>query len=65
MLAETKIDDTFPTSQFLIEGYSKPYRLDRNKPGLGILIFICEGMHCKLLLRHNLYQDIRRNICRS
>ena len=29
MVSETKIDDTFPESQFLIEGFSTPYRLDR------------------------------------
>ena len=29
MISETKIDDTFPESQFLIEGFSAPYRLDR------------------------------------
>ena len=27
-LAETKIDETFPTAQFLLPGYHKPYRLD-------------------------------------
>ena len=29
MISETKIDETFPESQFLIEGFSVPYRLDR------------------------------------
>ena len=29
MISETKIDDTFPESQFLIEGFSKPFRLHR------------------------------------
>ena len=28
MLSETKLDDTFPTSQFLMQGYSTPFRKD-------------------------------------
>ena len=27
---ETKIDDSFPQGQFVIDGFSVPYRLDRN-----------------------------------
>ena len=33
VLTETKIDDSFPTAQFLVRGFSKPYRLDRNSNG--------------------------------
>ncbi len=40
LVSETKIDDTFPLDQFLIEGYSKPIRLDRNSHGGGIIFFI-------------------------
>ena len=40
MVSETKIDDTFPQSQFLMEGFSKPYRLDRTGKGGGILLYI-------------------------
>ena len=29
MVSETKIDDTFPESQFLIEGFSTLCKLDR------------------------------------
>ena len=39
MVSETKVDDTFPTEQFKIEGYSKPVRLDRNRHGGGLMIF--------------------------
>ena len=27
-LGETKLDDSFPASNFLIPGYTSPYRLD-------------------------------------
>ena len=35
---ETKIDASFETSQFCVEGFNEPYRLDRNRNGGGILI---------------------------
>ena len=31
ILIETKLDDTFPTSQLIIEGYSKPYMQNQKK----------------------------------
>ena len=30
MISETKIDESFPLSQFMIDGFSMPYRRDRN-----------------------------------
>ena len=30
MISETKVDDSYPISQFQIEGYSSPFRLDRD-----------------------------------
>ena len=30
-IQETKLDSSFPSGQFLIDGYSEPYRLDRNR----------------------------------
>ena len=40
MISEPKLDDSFPDSQFLIEGLGKPFRLDRNRNGGGIMLFI-------------------------
>ena len=31
MISEMKIDESFPISQFLIDGLSSPYRLNRNE----------------------------------
>ena len=39
MISETKIDKSFPTSQYLIDGFSSPYRLDRNANGGGIFVY--------------------------
>ena len=40
IITETKLDDLFPVSQFEIDGFSTPFRLDRNKNGGGILLYI-------------------------
>ena len=39
-ISETKIDDSFPLGNFLINGFSKPYRLDRDSLGGGIYVEI-------------------------
>ena len=49
MVSQTKIDDTFPESQFLIEGFSKSFRLDRTAKGGGILLFIREDIPCRYI----------------
>ena len=30
VLTETKLDDSFPNSQFLVDRFSEPFRTDRN-----------------------------------
>ena len=40
MISETKLEDSFPTAQFLLDGYSAPYRLGRNSKGGGTSINI-------------------------
>ena len=49
VLTETKLDNSFPTNQFLIEGYSKPFRL---------LVYIREVIPCKELKPHSFAEDI-------
>ena len=39
MISESKLGDSFPDSQFLIEGFSKSFRLDRNRNGGGIVVY--------------------------
>ena len=40
VIQETKLDATFPEGQFLIPGFKKPFRRDRDKNGGGILIYV-------------------------
>ena len=53
MLSETKIDDTFPESQFLIESFSVPYRLDQTGKGRGILLYIRQDIPSKYLQKNH------------
>ena len=47
--SETKLDDSFPIGQFLMKGFSTPFRLDRNCHRDGILLYIREDISSKLL----------------
>ena len=49
MISEIKLDNTFPNGQFLIDGFNEPIRLDRNKNGEGILVFIREDIPTKVV----------------
>ena len=52
MVSETKIDDSFPIGNFLIHGFSSPYRLDRDSKGGcgGIMLYIREDIPSSLLV---------------
>ena len=52
VVTETKLDETFLESLFLMDGFSKPYRLDRNKNGGGVMIFIRDTISSKILEKH-------------
>ena len=49
LISETKLDDTFPSEQFLMDGFSAPYRIDRNTNGGGLMLFVREGIPYKNL----------------
>jgi hypothetical protein len=49
---------SFPPEQFLIEGYSKPYRLDRNRNGGGVIIYVREDIPSKELNKHRFTKNI-------
>ena len=51
-LTETKLDATFTKAQFLLNGFSEPYRLDRSRNGGGVMIYIHENVPSKLLDIH-------------
>ena len=49
MTSETKIDNSFPISQFTMTGYSIPFRLDRTSHRGGILLFVREDIPYKII----------------
>ena len=57
--AETKIDESFPTAQFLLPGYHKPHRLDISDKQGGLLIYIKAHLPSRLLSNHISPKDIQ------
>ena len=53
MISESKLDSSFPVTQFLISGFSSPYRIDRNCNGGGILVYIRDDIPSKVLKDYN------------
>ena len=49
MISETKLNSSFPNAQFYMKSYSKPYRLDRNRKGGGIILYVREDIRLKLI----------------
>ena len=58
--APTKLDETFQTAQFFIDGFSEPYRRDRTKRdgGGGVMIYVREDIPSKLLSKYSTPDDI-------
>ena len=50
MISKTKIDDSFPVGQFIMDGFSPPYRLDRNCHGGGLMLFVRKDIPSNLLV---------------
>ena len=45
--SETKLDSSFPSGQFVIKGYSTPFRLDRDQNVGGLLLYVREDIHVR------------------
>ena len=58
IITETKLDESFPVSQFYIEGYAMPYRLDRCRQGGGVLIYVRDDISSRNLMKHTSYHDM-------
>ena len=53
LILETKLDETFPLSQFVLERFNPPYRLDRTEHGGCLMLFVREDIPIKLLSNVN------------
>ena len=57
-VAETKLDASFPSAQFTLEGYHAPYRLDINNKSGGILVYVKSSILSRCLC----YEELRISI---
>ena len=56
VITETKTDESH--QGFYIDGFNKPFRMDRNAHGGGVMIFVRDDIPCKQLKRHTFPGDI-------
>ena len=47
IVTETKIDLSFSNSQFMTEGFSMPFRFDRNRSGGGVVVYVRDDILSK------------------
>ena len=59
IITEKNLDSTFLVSLFNIDGYSKPYRLNRNRNGAGTIIYVRADIPIRILTKRNLKYDIK------
>ena len=53
------MDESFPTNQFLLEGYSSPYRLDINGRSGGLLVYVNENIPSRILTSYQFETNIQ------
>ena len=49
MISETKPNETFPATQFSLQGFCDPYRFDRNRNGGGIMLYVIKDILSRLI----------------
>ena len=49
IVAETKLDSSFPTTQFVIPGFHHPFRLDINRRSGGLLVYVKGSIPARVL----------------
>ena len=52
VITESKLDDYFPASQFIIDGYAPPFRVDKNKNSGGVIIYVRDDLPSRELKGH-------------
>ena len=57
LVSESKLDNTFPTNLFKINGY-KIFRYDRNRFGGGLFLYVNEQVPCRLLQGHPNFSNL-------
>ena len=63
MISKTKLDETFPEGQFLMDGFIPPYRMNRNTNGGGIALYVREDIPSRQISFKNDGNDIEHFLC--
>ena len=58
-VGETKLDPSFPNSQFLIPGFHKPMSLDINSKRVGILVYTKSSSPSRIMFNFKLPENIQ------
>ena len=65
IVAETKLDSSFPSSQFTINGFKAPIRLDITRNSGGLLVYTREDILCRKIEGLKIPKDIQAIPLRS
>ena len=57
-IPETKLDETFPEGQFLMDRFTPPYRMDKNTNRSGIALYVREDIPSRQISLKNGDKDI-------
>ena len=57
-MSETKLDENFPEGQFLMDGFTPPYRMDKNTNRGGIVLYVREDVPSRQISFKNDDEDI-------
>ena len=52
VLSKTNLDESFPNTQFILDGYEIRARRDKNKFGGGLIEYIRKGLICKRIAKY-------------
>ena len=58
-IAETKIDESFPTSQFLLNNFKRPYRLDVSDKREGLMTYVRTDIPSRVVKEFRFPSDIQ------
>ena len=58
-ISKTKLHETFPTAQFVMEGFNKPYRLDITSNSGGLLFYVKANLSSKFICFYNFPSEIQ------
>ena len=58
LVSETKLDDSFLTAQFFLDGFSKRHRLDHCSKVGGLLLYIKDDISSRMLTDHRSLDNV-------